>query len=88
MYVQNALKMHNAYSSPQLVKNHIVQGLVFGPDLEDDLVGTTIGDTKLRSNIYYSENEHWKEVVVSGGASSDVSLLSLRADVCSGCSTI
>ncbi len=65
MYVQNALKMHNAYSSPQLVKNHIVQGLVFGPDLEDDLVGTTIGDTKLRSNIYYSENEHWKEVVVS-----------------------
>jgi hypothetical protein len=43
----------------------MVQGLVFGTDLEDDLVGTTISDTKLRSNVYLSENDDWKEVVVS-----------------------
>ena len=35
----------------QIVRNHIVQGLVYGSDLEDDLVGTTIGGTKLRDAI-------------------------------------
>ena len=49
----------------QIVRNHIVQGLVYGSDLEDDLVGTTIGGTKLRSNVYLAENDEWKEVVVS-----------------------
>ena len=51
------------------MRNHIVQGLVYGSDLEDDLVGTTIGGTKLRSNVYLAENDEWKEVVVSVNSS-------------------
>lgn len=48
-----------------MLLNHIVDGLVFGRELEDDLVGTSLGNTKLRSNEYHTENDQWKEVVVS-----------------------
>ena len=42
----------------------MVEGLVFGRDLEDDLVGASIGDTSLRSNVYSTENDEWKEIVI------------------------
>ena len=49
----------------QMLMNHLVDGLVYGRELEDDLVGTSLGNTKLRSNEYHTENDQWKEVVVS-----------------------
>lgn len=57
--------MSNAtLSSFQIMQNHVVEGLVFSSDLEDDLVGTTVAGTKLRSNVYNTENEDWKEILV------------------------
>lgn len=49
----------------QILQSHIVKGLVLGNDLEDDLVGSAISGAKLRSNIYHTENDNWKEIVVS-----------------------
>ena len=48
----------------QIMEYLIVRGLVFGKDLEDDLVGSTIGNTKLRSNIYHTEDENWRDIKV------------------------
>lgn len=57
-----------------------MEGLVFGRELEDDLVGTSLGNTKLRSNEYHTENEEWKEVVVSG--------LIKKSNSCTICSSV
>jgi hypothetical protein len=46
------------------MENHIVDGLVSGRELEDDLVGVALSGSKLRSNVYNTENSEWKEIVV------------------------
>ena len=33
-------------------------------DLADDLVGPSVANTKLRSNVYHSEDRNWKDVDV------------------------
>ena len=47
------------------MKNHLVLGLVRSADLADDLVGPSAAGTKLRSNVYQSEDRDWKDVKVS-----------------------
>ena len=47
------------------MKNHLVLGLVRSRDLADDLVGPSAAGTKLRSNVYQSEDRDWKDVKVS-----------------------
>ena len=34
-------------------------------DLADDLVGPSVADTKLRANLFMTENKDWREVKVS-----------------------
>ena len=34
-------------------------------DLDDDMVGPSMEGTKLRSNVYRTENADWKEIDVS-----------------------
>ena len=34
-------------------------------DLDDDMVGPSIEGTKLRSNVYRTENADWQEIDVS-----------------------
>ena len=46
------------------MKNHLVLGLVRSADLADDLVGPSAAATKLRSNVYQSEDRDWKDVKV------------------------
>ena len=46
------------------MKNHLVRGIVRSADLADDLVGPSAAFTKLRSNIYESEDGDWREVKV------------------------
>ena len=48
----------------RIVKNHLVLGLVKSADLADDLVGPSAALTKLRSNVYQSEDRNWKDVKV------------------------
>eukprot|EP00094_Tigriopus_californicus_P003735 TCALIF_03595-PA protein Name:"Similar to Tgfbi Transforming growth factor-beta-induced protein ig-h3 (Mus musculus)" AED:0.52 eAED:0.52 QI:7/0.6/0.33/0.66/0.8/0.66/6/0/1902 len=48
----------------RIVQNHVVKGLVLGRDLEDDLVGTSLSGSKLRSNLYLTESQDWKEILV------------------------
>ena len=48
----------------RIVKNHLVRGLVRSKDLADDLVGPSVANTKLRSNVYHSEDRNWKDVDV------------------------
>ncbi len=38
---------------------------MYAQDLEDDLVGTAMGGGKLRSNVYRTEDQDWKEITVS-----------------------
>ena len=42
-----------------------MDGLVGSSDLDDDMVGPSIAGTKLRSNIYKTENGDWQEIQVS-----------------------
>ena len=49
----------------QLLRNHIVDGIVSSTDLDDDMVGPSIEGTKLRSNVYRTENADWQEIDVS-----------------------
>ncbi len=42
-----------------------MDGIVYTDDLEDDLVGASVGGGKLRSNVYRTEDKNWKEVMVS-----------------------
>ena len=49
----------------QLLRNHIVEGLVGSRDLDDDMVGPSLEGTKLRSNVYRTENSDWQEIDVS-----------------------
>ena len=49
----------------QLLRNHIVDGIVTSTDLDDDMVGPSIEGTKLRSNVYRTENADWQEIDVS-----------------------
>jgi len=49
----------------QLVDNHIVNGRVSTAELDNDLVGESLSNTKLRSNVYITEDQDWKEVKVS-----------------------
>ena len=55
----------NFNTSFQLLRNHIVDGIVGSSDLDDDMVGPSIAGTKLRSNVYRTENGDWKEIEVS-----------------------
>ena len=41
-----------------------MDGLVGSTDLDDDMVGPSIAGTKLRSNIYRTENGDWQEIQV------------------------
>ena len=59
----NKLKKNPAELA-RIVKNHLVLGLVRSPDLADDLVGPSAALTKLRSNVYQSEDRDWKDVKV------------------------
>ena len=60
----NKLKKNPSELS-RIVKNHLVLGLVRSRDLADDLVGPSAAGTKLRSNVYQSEDRDWKDVKVS-----------------------
>ena len=60
----NKLKQ-NPTELERIVKNHLVRGLVKSEDLADDLVGPSVALTKLRSNVYHSEDRNWKDVKVS-----------------------
>ena len=42
----------------------MVNGRVLTSELEDDLVGETLAHSKLRSNVYFTEDQEWKEVKV------------------------
>jgi len=39
---------------------------VLAENLENELVGAALGGGKLRSNVYRTEDEDWREVTVSG----------------------
>ena len=58
----------------QLLRNHIVDGIVTSADLDDDMVGPSIEGTKLRSNVYRTENADWQEI--------DVSVIWVRFEQC------
>ena len=59
----NKLKQ-NPTELERIVKNHLVRGLVKADDLADDLVGPSVAGTKLRSNVYHSEDRDWRDVKV------------------------
>jgi hypothetical protein len=42
----------------------VVNGRVSTPELENDLIGQTLSNAKLRSNVYLTEDQDWKEVKV------------------------
>ncbi len=37
---------------------------MYTDDLENDLVGSSVGGGKLRSNVYRTEDDDWKEITV------------------------
>lgn len=49
----------------QVAENHIVNGRIFASSLDDDFVGQTISNSKLRANLYLTEDHEWKEFHVS-----------------------
>ena len=42
-----------------------MEDIVRSTDLDDDMVGPSIEGTKLRSNVYRTENADWQEIDVS-----------------------
>ena len=48
----------------QLLANHIVKGEVRSSELDNDMVGPTIANTRIRANVYKTEDDNWKEVKV------------------------
>ena len=55
--------MHSSFHS-QLLRTHIVDGIVQSTDLDDDMVGPSLEGTKLRSNVYRTENANWQDIDV------------------------
>ena len=49
---------------PQLIDSHVVNGRVATSELDNDLVGESLSHSKLRSNIFLTEDQDWKEVEV------------------------
>ena len=41
-----------------------MEDIVRSTDLDDDMVGPSIEGTKLRSNVYRTENADWQEIDV------------------------
>ena len=52
------------FCSYQILANHIVRGVVRGSDLDNDMVGPTIVKSRIRANVYTTEDDNWKEVKV------------------------
>ena len=57
--------MHSSFDL-QLLRTHIVDGIVQSTDLDDDMVGPSLEGTKLRSNVYRTENANWQDIDVRG----------------------
>ena len=43
-----------------------MDGIVQSTDLDDDMVGPSLEGTKLRSNVYRTENANWQDIDVRG----------------------
>ena len=41
-----------------------MDGIVQSTDLDDDMVGPSLEGTKLRSNVYRTENANWQDIDV------------------------